>query len=53
MRNDILVLPNKYIEELRNMPHQKLSSIKGNIDVSISLDNPDPWISLANQLIID
>lgn len=31
---DILILPRKYVDELRNMPDHKLSSIQANIDVS-------------------
>jgi hypothetical protein len=33
---DILVIPNKYVDELRNMPDHKLSSIQANIDVGSS-----------------
>jgi hypothetical protein len=32
--NDILVIPNKYVDELRNMPDEKLSSIQANIEVN-------------------
>lgn len=35
---DILVIPNKYVNELRNMPDHKLSSIQANIDVSCNLE---------------
>lgn len=31
---DILVLPRKYVEELRQMPEELVSSIQANIDVS-------------------
>ncbi|KAF2185204.1 putative cytochrome P450 monooxygenase [Zopfia rhizophila CBS 207.26] len=30
--DDILVLPNKYVEELRHMPEERVSSIQANID---------------------
>ncbi|KAK7737350.1 hypothetical protein SLS53_006653 [Cytospora paraplurivora] len=30
--NDILVIPNRYVAELRNMPDEQLSSIQANID---------------------
>lgn len=31
---DIVVLPQKYVDELRNLPDEILSSIQANIDVS-------------------
>jgi hypothetical protein len=34
---DILVLPRKYVEELRQMPEEMVSSIQANIDVSLPL----------------
>ena len=34
---DILVIPNRYVDELRNMPDHTLSSIQANIDVSFYL----------------
>ncbi|KAL8832625.1 MAG: hypothetical protein Q9191_000141 [Dirinaria sp. TL-2023a] len=30
--HDILILPNKYVDELRNLPEDRLSSIQANID---------------------
>jgi hypothetical protein len=42
---DILVIPNKYVDELRNIPDNKLSSIQANIDVSSTFK------SLANVII--
>jgi hypothetical protein len=42
---DILVIPNKYVDELRNMPDNKLSSIQANIDVSSTFKG------LANVII--
>lgn len=33
--HDILVIPNKYVDELRNLPDHRLSSIQANIDVSL------------------
>jgi hypothetical protein len=33
---DILVVPNKYVSELRNMPDEIVSSIQANIDVGQS-----------------
>jgi hypothetical protein len=35
--HDILVVPNKYVAELRNMPDEQLSSIQANIDVTFAL----------------
>lgn len=31
--HDILVLPRKYVDELRNLPDSVISSIQANIDV--------------------
>ena len=35
--HDILVIPNKYVNELRNLPDHRLSSIQANIDVRLIL----------------
>ena len=36
--HDILVIPNKYVNELRNLPDHRLSSIQANIDVRLIPD---------------
>ena len=32
--HDMVILPTKYVDELRNVPEEELSSIKANTDVS-------------------
>ena len=34
IRGDMLVIPNKYVNELRSLPESKLSSMVANIDVN-------------------
>lgn len=33
--HDMVILPTKFVNELRNVPEEELSSIKANVDVSV------------------